>query len=367
VRLLFPIWVAGVYQPVTIWVEHIAPEVNETAGAFVGQLHLFESEAYTIEKRIPRYEQNSTVWARHCLEERGLGLGLHFRQLFLSEDEDPTNVGAYRFNLTDEVTPDLDPSYAPECAYFSFPASRQCEWCTLHVFSIVVPITPCDDPCAGRRLVDRRLDNHVLQTVHSQSRHEEGFAVNTYNERVSIQIPPPLPQIAALRTPAQPLSTVEGTGDATGNMTVTSVSCAVGGVVAMVVVVSGGSWLRWRRRHAKPAEVPNDNASCLELGEGTTGEKGEQSTSPNGNMVCFQYGDSTAKEGKQSICGLSSALPIGGEMDFIDGTAIMVQIGTEFDPQDPISQAVAKQPFEVDIACTAEEGTEEITLARFSC
>merc|ERR1719454_2430013 len=42
VRLLFPTWVVGLYQPVTVWIEHIAPEVNQTTGAFVGELLLFE-------------------------------------------------------------------------------------------------------------------------------------------------------------------------------------------------------------------------------------------------------------------------------------------------------------------------------------
>merc|ERR1712070_1226480 len=133
----------------------------------------------------------TTVWARHCMEERGWGLSLHFRQLFLSVDEDPTNTEAYRFNLTDLVIPDVKPNYEPECAYFSFPASERCEWCTLHVFSIVKPTTPCND-CADRRLESRRLENHVLQTVHNQPRHHEGYAVNSdYIDIVTLPQPPP--------------------------------------------------------------------------------------------------------------------------------------------------------------------------------
>jgi len=77
VQILFPTWVVGLHQqPMTVWVEHIAPQVTETAGAFVGGLHLFETQAYATKKPIPRYEQNTTVWAQHCLDERGWGLSL---------------------------------------------------------------------------------------------------------------------------------------------------------------------------------------------------------------------------------------------------------------------------------------------------
>jgi len=166
VRVLFPQWVTGTYLPITVWVERIAPEVTETAGAFVGTLLLFEGEAYTSEKMIPRYEQNATVWARHCLEDRGWGLKLEFKQALLSGDDDPTNITAYLHNLTDDVTGVW--SEPAECLHFTFRASHPCDFCTLHVFGTVEPVR--------RRLVENQTRG--LSAQGDELVKESGFTIN---------------------------------------------------------------------------------------------------------------------------------------------------------------------------------------------
>lgn len=191
VRILFPAWVSGSYNPVEVWREFVGEEMTGEAGAFVGMLQLFQAKEYATEKRIPRYEVNSTAFARHCLEERGSGLELVFRQLHLSTDENASNTAAFVFNLTDNVSLVLNSEYEDECAYFSFRVSSQpCEWCYLHVFSIVRPVSrrlgrghqdfqsPSVQNSIAKPLL-RRLDDHVQPEVHSRSSQQEGYAVNS--------------------------------------------------------------------------------------------------------------------------------------------------------------------------------------------
>jgi len=162
VRIRFPVWVAGSYNPLTIWKVKLGFELNETADAFAGTLMLFEQERYLTEKRVARYKEEETVYAQHCLDEPGLNLTLLFRELYLSSDGDPTNLSALEINLTDGVS--IDEAGADEnCAYFSFKASQTCKSCFLHVFSIARP----SDPSAPKR----QLLGH--QALRGQSHHDE--------------------------------------------------------------------------------------------------------------------------------------------------------------------------------------------------
>lgn len=174
-QLYFSTLVTGTYMPLTTWVEKEFPAQVHRAGILVGTLELFMTEEYDEEQRVPRYEQGSRIWARHCLLEREYhafvsnatwNWTMDVDRVWLSESEDPTEDGAEVFNFSTVITgPNRE--NRQECVYFSVEASAVCEWCHLHVFSNVAVM--------NRRLVEENggVRHHdLLSSVRHDTIHE---------------------------------------------------------------------------------------------------------------------------------------------------------------------------------------------------
>lgn len=193
----FPAYVQGQYDPYEAWNTTIFDPVVLEGGSFLGSLELFEGDygdfnggsSYDRKRRVPRYELGAFAHAGHCLAEDGLsedelpGLTMEFNRLLLSKIDDPTALDG--IDLTDSVNVSHS---AGGCVYFTFPVEELCEYCTLHIYSIVRAgdgtrrlsraLTGVLDPSGHRRLDERRLE-HVQPAVVSHPAQQDGTSVNS--------------------------------------------------------------------------------------------------------------------------------------------------------------------------------------------
>jgi hypothetical protein len=191
----FPTMVGASYLPWNMWETYVGEEVNAEALPWPSLLDLSEDATFDIIKRVPRYEVGSIVYARQCMDPEydTADLKLEFRTLCLSNDDDPNAPEAFERVLTADVTV-LDSFDEGRCVYISFSHDQTCEWCTLHMWSIVTPITITEsldaDAVSADVDADATLPGNRRLTKQNGRRRRQARSLSGHTEKEEVQSQP---------------------------------------------------------------------------------------------------------------------------------------------------------------------------------